>query len=81
MIEIAIWGLAGLLAVVSTLPVFVTTAGHSGAVGRAFGWAVSAAGIICAAFLVYAASAQSGTFDAAYPIETPGPVANPFLAQ
>ncbi len=84
MLQIAIWGLAGLLAVVSTFPLFaVRIAGASFGAGKGMAWAVAMAGFACAAFLIYASIAQVSGFEASTPVGVYNPdgPTNPFTGE
>lgn len=78
MLQIAVWGLAGMLVVLSTVPLFVVRAGTDPTAGRGWARAVALCGIGFAAFLLYAAAKQAGDFDLKAPAEAPPP-GNPFL--
>lgn len=79
MLQIAVWGLAGLLAVVSTLPVFIARSGAATG-GRGWAWAVAVSGIVFASFLFLAAAEQAGAFDPqpTYPAPAPN---DPFITK
>lgn len=85
MLQIAVWGLAGVVGVLSTLPVFIVRSREATAIDRVSAFAVLAFGFALAAFLIWAAAEQAGAafggadYDPA-PI-SPGSLNNPLSVQ
>ena len=80
MLQIVVWSLAGLLVIISTLPMFIVRSGGAAA-GR--GWAITvlACGIGFALFLFYASAEQAGAFSrSTYDVApiSPSELNNPF---
>lgn len=84
MLQIAVWGLAGVVAVLSTLPVFIVRSGGASVGGRGWAFAVLAFGVGFSAFLFLAAAEQAGGISGSSyepsPI-SPNDLNNPFSSQ
>lgn len=85
MLQIAVWGLAGVVGVLSTLPAFIVRSRETTAVDRVSAFAVLAFGFALAAFLVWAVAEQAGAAfgGAGYdpPSISPGSLNNPLTVQ
>ena len=81
MLQIVVWGLAGVLAAISTLPVFIVRSGGAASGGRGWAIIVLACGVGFAIFLFYASAEQAGAFSgSAYDVTpiSPSELNNPF---